>query len=61
MLISKLSNKRITQSVFPYLIYCCEIWGDTSHTYLDPLIKCQKKYSESGHFHNMMPIANPCL
>ena len=29
--------------VFPYLIYCCKNWGNTSHTYLDPLIKCQKK------------------
>ena len=29
--------------VFPYLIYCCEIWGNTSHTCLDPIIKYQKK------------------
>ena len=29
--------------VFPYLIYCCEIWGNTSH--LDSLIKCPKKIS----------------
>ena len=28
--------------VFPYLIYCCEIWGNTACSYLDPLIKLQK-------------------
>ena len=25
--------------VFPYLIYCCQIWGNTACSYLDPLIK----------------------
>ena len=44
----KYANKQTVKQmyytfVFPYLIYCCEIWGSTSHTYLDPLIKCQKK------------------
>ena len=44
----KYANKQTVKQmyytfVFPYLIYCCEIWGNTSHTYLDPLIKCQKK------------------
>ena len=44
----KFANKQTVKQiyytlVFPYLIYCCEIWGNTSHTYLDPLIKCQKK------------------
>ena len=29
--------------VFPYLIYCVEIWGNTCTTHLDPLIKLQKK------------------
>ena len=44
----KYANKQTVKQmyytfVFPYLIYCCEIWGNTSHTYLDLLIKCQKK------------------
>ena len=48
----KYANKQTVKQmyytfVFPYLIYCCEIWGNTSHTYLDPLIKCQKKLTES--------------
>ena len=29
--------------IFPYLIYCVEIWGNAAHIYLDPLIKLQKK------------------
>ena len=29
--------------IFPYLIYCVEIWGNTSDIYLQPLIKLQKK------------------
>jgi len=29
--------------VFPYLIYCSEIWGCASDTHLQPLIKLQKK------------------
>ena len=29
--------------IFPYLIYCNEIWGNACQTYLDPLIKFFKK------------------
>ena len=29
--------------MFPYLIYCVEIWGNAVNIYLDPLIKLQKK------------------
>ena len=29
--------------VFPYLIYCVEIWGNASAIHLDPLKKIQKK------------------
>ena len=44
----KYANKQTVKQmyytfVFPYLIYCCEIWGNTSQTHLDSLIKCQKK------------------
>ena len=28
--------------IYPYLIYCVEIWGNACNTYLDPLIKLQK-------------------
>ena len=27
--------------VFPYLIYCNEIWGNASSVHLDPIIKIQ--------------------
>ena len=30
--------------IYPYLIYCIEIWGNTNDIYLDQLIKIQKKY-----------------
>ena len=29
--------------VYPYLIFCVEVWGNAHDTYLDPLIKLQKK------------------
>ena len=29
--------------VFPYLIYCIEVWGNAPDLHLDPLIKLQKK------------------
>ena len=29
--------------VYPYLTYCVEVWGNTHATYLNPLIKLQKK------------------
>lgn len=29
--------------VLPYLSYCAEIWGNTFKTYLDPIIKLQKR------------------
>ena len=31
--------------IYPYLIYCIEVWGNAHQTYLDPLIKIQKKVS----------------
>ena len=46
--VRKYANKQTVKQmyytfVFPYLIYCCEIWGNTSQTHLDSLTKCQKK------------------
>ena len=29
--------------VYPYLIYCVEIWGNAADIHLDPIIKMQKK------------------
>ena len=29
--------------IYPYLIYCIEIWGNTHATHLNPLIKIQKR------------------
>ena len=29
--------------VYPYFIYCITIWGSTYQTYLDPLVKLQKR------------------
>ena len=29
--------------IYPYLIYCLEIWGNTYETHLNPLIKIQKR------------------
>ena len=39
--------------IFPYLIYCVEIWGNAANIYLDLLIKLQKKSSELLHSHNI--------
>ena len=29
--------------IYPYLIYCIEVWGNAQHIHFDPLIKIQKK------------------
>ena len=29
--------------VYPYLIYCVEVWGNACDTHLDPIIKIQEK------------------
>ena len=31
--------------IYPYLIYCIEIWGNTNDTHLNPIIKINKKYT----------------
>ena len=33
--------------LYPYLTYCVEVWGNAHDTYLDPLIKLQKKMCSS--------------
>ena len=35
--------------IYPYLIYCVEVWGNTHDCHLDPLIKIQeKKYTNNN-------------
>ena len=29
--------------VYPYLIYCAEVWGNAYDTHLEPIIKIQKR------------------
>ena len=29
--------------IYPYLIYCIEVWGNANETHLTPLVKMQKK------------------
>ena len=29
--------------VYPYLIYCVEVWGNSCDTHLEPIIKMQKR------------------
>ena len=29
--------------IYPYFMYCNEVWGNTCKTYLDPLVKLQKR------------------
>ena len=29
--------------IYPYLIYCIEIWGNSNDSHLNPIIKIQKK------------------
>ena len=46
--IRKFLNKKTLRNlyytfVYPYLIYCIEIWGNTHDSYLSTLIKLQKK------------------
>ena len=47
--------------VFPYLIYCCEIWGNTACSYLHPLIKlkkCVRAITFSNYLTPSTPIFN---
>ena len=42
--LSKLSMRKLYYSyIYPYLIYCIEVWGISPHTHLKPLLLLQKK------------------
>ena len=41
--LSKLSMRKLYYSyIYPYLIYCIEVWGISPHTHLKPLLLLQK-------------------
>ena len=41
--------------VLSYLIYCVEIWGGSLKSYLDPLVKIQKKGIRTISFSEYLP------
>ena len=42
--LSKVSMRKLYYSyIYPYLIYCIEVWGISPHTHLKPLLLLQKK------------------
>ena len=46
-ILSKLSMRKLYNShIYPYLIYCIEVWGISPHTHLKPLLLLQKKLLE---------------
>ena len=47
--------------VFPYLIYCIEIWGNASAIHIDALIKIQLKYVCTISFSEFLAPTHPLL
>ena len=45
--------------VFLYLIYCVEIWGSSLKSYLDPLVKIQKKCIRTISFSEYLAPSDP--
>ena len=45
--------------VFPYLIFCVEIWGSSFKSYLDPLVKIQKKCIRTIFFSEYLAPTEP--
>ena len=45
--------------VFPYLVYCIEIWGNASAVQLDALIKIQKKCDCTISFSEFLAPTHP--
>ena len=45
--------------VFPYLIYCIEIWGNAFAVHLDALIKIQKKCARTISFSELLAPTHP--
>ena len=47
--------------IYPYLIYCVEIWGNTNDTHLKPIIKIQKKSIRTITFSHYLDATAPLL
>ena len=47
--------------IYPYLTYCVEVWGGTSHCYTSSLFKLQKKLLELLHLQIIGLILHLCF
>ena len=47
--------------IFLYLIYCIVIWGSSLKSYLDPLVKIQKKCIRTISFSKNLAPSEPLL
>ena len=45
--------------IYPYLIYCVEIWGNTNETHLKPLIQIQKRSIRTITFSHYQDYTGP--
>ena len=45
--------------IYPYLIYCIEVWENAHQTHLDPLIKIQKKSIQTITFSHYLAHTEP--
>ena len=45
--------------VFPYLIYCNEVWGNASAVHLEPIIKIQKRAIRTITFSSYLSPSEP--
>ena len=45
--------------IYPYFIYCNEVWGNTYQTYLDPLVKIQKRAIRVISFSDRLAHTDP--
>ena len=44
--------------VYPYLIYCVEVWGNTCASYLEPLILKQKQCIRTISYHHVYSMCS---
>ena len=45
--------------IYPYLIYCIEIWGNSNDSHLNPIIKIQKKGIRAISFAHYLDPTSP--
>ena len=60
-IINKIRNSRILYFTFiyPYLIYCIEIWGNTNDTHLNPIVKIPQKSIQAISFAHYLDGMSP--